>query len=294
MSRDHRGWSTSCTSAAVRTGSFYYYVMELGDDVRTGREINPIEYEPRTLRADNTSDRRQWDRAYASMSGLRLAEALGHLHEHGLAHRDVKPSNVIFVNGRAKLADIGLVARAASGHSWAPRASCRRKGRARRRPMSTAWARCSMKSPPARTGWISRVAGRFAGGADRKRWLELNQHHLRHLRAAGFQTEDLHRGRTGRRAAPPSTRQTPPSAAAWRFGRHRAGAGFFGWAVGRRSRTATGLMRLEPLPIAGPPRPGMLLVVSTPEGPTCSMPMANRWAPRRPNPVPGRRQVVSR
>jgi serine/threonine protein kinase len=41
--------------------------------------------------------------------GLALAEALAHLHSHGLVHRDIKPSNLIFVNGRPKLADIGLV-----------------------------------------------------------------------------------------------------------------------------------------------------------------------------------------
>ncbi|MES2475381.1 MAG: SUMF1/EgtB/PvdO family nonheme iron enzyme [Verrucomicrobiota bacterium] len=112
MSRDHPALVNILHVGRSPDGvSFYYYVMELGDDVRSGQDINPVEYEPRTLRADNHQGAGvQWDTNDCIDVGLRLAEALDHLHERGLAHRDVKPSNVIFVNGRAKLADIGLVA----------------------------------------------------------------------------------------------------------------------------------------------------------------------------------------
>lgn len=112
MSRDHPALVNILHVGRSPDGvEFYYYVMELGDDVATGQEINPIEYEPRTLRADSHQGAGvQWDTSECIDVGLRLAEALNHLHERGLAHRDVKPSNVIFVNGRAKLADIGLVA----------------------------------------------------------------------------------------------------------------------------------------------------------------------------------------
>ena len=112
MSRDHPALVNILhVGRSPDNVSFYYYVMELGDDVRTGRDINPIEYEPRTLRADNQQATGEpWKISDCIDVGLRLAEALDHLHEGGLAHRDVKPSNIIFVNGKAKLADIGLVA----------------------------------------------------------------------------------------------------------------------------------------------------------------------------------------
>ena len=112
ISRDHPGLVNILHVGRSPDGiSFYYYVMELGDDVRSGHQINPIEYEARTLRPDvKSAIAARLPLAQCIDVGLRLAEALHHLHECGLAHRDVKPSNVIFVNGKAKLADIGLVA----------------------------------------------------------------------------------------------------------------------------------------------------------------------------------------
>lgn len=90
---------------------FYYYVMELGEDIRSGIEINAVEYEPRNLRTDlKKADGKPIDADQVIEVGICLAAALAHLHDKGLAHRDIKPSNIIFVDGKAKLADIGLVA----------------------------------------------------------------------------------------------------------------------------------------------------------------------------------------
>ncbi len=112
ISRDHPGLvNVLHVGRSPDRHSFYYYVMELGDDIHHGTEIHPVEYEPRTLRADSKDTRaKQFPIDQCLEVGLRLAEALEHLHEKGLAHRDVKPSNIIFVGGKAKLADIGLVA----------------------------------------------------------------------------------------------------------------------------------------------------------------------------------------
>lgn len=98
---------------------YFYYVMELADQAESGTiaeeraatngnaRLDVDNYTPHTLRADLAKGR--LPAAKVLEIGLALSEALSHLHSNGLVHRDVKPSNVIFVNGRPKLADIGLV-----------------------------------------------------------------------------------------------------------------------------------------------------------------------------------------
>lgn len=111
ISRDHPGLMNVLHVGRSENEGFYYYVMELGDDIHTGNEINPIEYEARTLRSDMTNAKGEaLDIHFCLDAAERLAQALDHLHSGGLSHRDVKPANIIFVDGKAKLADIGLVA----------------------------------------------------------------------------------------------------------------------------------------------------------------------------------------
>jgi len=92
-----------------RTSEYLYYIMELADDHLAGRNIDIVNYEPRTLKSE--LERQKHLSASESIRlGVSLTEALQALHAHGLTHRDIKPSNIIFVDGVPKLADIGLVA----------------------------------------------------------------------------------------------------------------------------------------------------------------------------------------
>lgn len=90
---------------------YFYYVMELGDPLVPGWESEPSTYRPRDL----VSERRRFAGQKVPVRecleiGLALADAVDFLHRQGLTHRDIKPQNIIFVNGRPKLADVGLVA----------------------------------------------------------------------------------------------------------------------------------------------------------------------------------------
>jgi WD40 repeat protein len=107
FSRSHEGLVDILQIGRAADDSYFYYVMELGDDVEPRQEFAPADYRPRTLAAE--CRRRRIPAVEAALIGAQLADALNFLHDHGLIHRDIKPSNVLFVQGHARIGDPGLV-----------------------------------------------------------------------------------------------------------------------------------------------------------------------------------------
>jgi CHASE2 domain-containing sensor protein len=90
---------------------YFYYVMELGDALEPGWEREPSGYQPRDLASiRKQSPSKRLPVRECIRIGIALSDALDFLHQQGLTHRDIKPQNVIFVNGHPKLADVGLTA----------------------------------------------------------------------------------------------------------------------------------------------------------------------------------------
>ena len=112
VSRTHAGLVQVLHVGKDDGSGCFYYVMELGDSAGSERE----DYKPKTLRTELQA-RHTLPVEECIEIGITLASALGHLHRAGLVHRDVKPSNIIFVAGVAKLADVGLVARLSDSRS---------------------------------------------------------------------------------------------------------------------------------------------------------------------------------
>lgn len=107
--RNHNGLMPILQVGRNDAQGFYYYVMELADDLERGRDIDPDSYVPHTLGLEMKRRRRIAAQRCLQL-GADIADGLHHLHQNQLIHRDVKPSNLVFLEGRCRLADLGLVA----------------------------------------------------------------------------------------------------------------------------------------------------------------------------------------
>lgn len=106
LSRSHPGFVQVLHVGRAEEAGMFYYVMELADDFGSGEQRG--DYVPHTL-ASPPDPMKKGDPLECLRVARFLCDALECLHGHGLVHRDIKPQNIVFVNGRPKLADVGLV-----------------------------------------------------------------------------------------------------------------------------------------------------------------------------------------
>jgi CHASE2 domain-containing sensor protein len=108
ISRSHPGFVHVLHVGRNDPEGFFFYIMEVCDDASSGQRIDPAHYSPKTL-ATELEWRGKLSPEECLRLGLALSLALEHLHQQQLIHRDIKPGNIIYVNGAPKFADIGLV-----------------------------------------------------------------------------------------------------------------------------------------------------------------------------------------
>jgi len=107
VSRTHAGF-VNLLHVGRNDGQWFFYIMELADDLEHQQQIDPKTYVSRTL-SKEIKTRGRLPFAECLHAAIVLSDALVYLHREGLVHGDIKPSNIIYVNGRVRLADVGLV-----------------------------------------------------------------------------------------------------------------------------------------------------------------------------------------
>lgn len=95
-----------------RTDDVLFYLMDPADDVSGRPATNDTGYRPATLALKLEQGPLPADECLRC--ARELAAGLAHLHAAGMVHRDVKPSNCLFVGRTLKLADFGLLVPAAA------------------------------------------------------------------------------------------------------------------------------------------------------------------------------------
>ena len=76
---------------------YFCYMMELADDLESGRRIDTVRYKPRTLKneLERSGLRKRLPAKRCVETAIVLARGLQILHDGGFTHRDVRPSNII-------------------------------------------------------------------------------------------------------------------------------------------------------------------------------------------------------
>lgn len=108
LSRDHEGLIDIFHVTRDDEAGYYYYVMELADDLHSGQDINPESYKARNVAAEAAA-RGRLPLAECLDIAIESAQTLGYLHAHNIVHRDIRLSSIIYCHGRIKLADVSFI-----------------------------------------------------------------------------------------------------------------------------------------------------------------------------------------